>query len=239
MDFNELTKGHDAEDLGSQKPGTEFGPMDKELAIDDDIGKLQASIAKESGAVGDKVDEVSESAPGKLWLVGFKSRFDSVPQLCPGVHWADVERSLLADTESMEKLQALDAKGHKMNVFGEEDGSFIFVSSWDDYNEVAADHRNIAYDAEGEILARQYLFHPHGNAVDIAKANGVEVADPKFHNQLIGTTKVNGWAWLKTDDTLVKDGCAIGGDGSRIFSYQVTGHDPDGSFRALLRVKKI
>ena len=64
----------------------------------------------------------------KTWLGDFKSRFDALPQLHKGVQWEDVEKSLKADPESMAKLQALDAKGHAMNVFGEEKGEFIFAS---------------------------------------------------------------------------------------------------------------
>lgn len=106
----------------------------------------------------------------------------------------DVETSLKADPESMRKLQALDEKGHKMNVFGEENDEFIFASAWGDYKEVSEDHRNIVFDAEAQRSLAEN--HPNetcnGNATDIAKVLGVDLADPKFNEKLIKEIR-GGW----------------------------------------------
>jgi hypothetical protein len=113
--------------------------------------------------------ELSPEQVEAKWLDDFKSRFEALPELHKGIQWADVERSLKADPEAMRKLQALDEKGHAMNVFGEEKGEFIFASGWDNYEEVAAEHKNITYDLEGQKLAEKSGYKPNGNAVDIAK----------------------------------------------------------------------
>lgn len=167
-----------------------------------------------------------------------KTRFDALPQLHNGVKWADVEKSLKADPESMAKLQALDANGHAMNVFGEEKGEFIFASGWDNYEKVSAEHRNIAYDLESQKLAEKNGYNPKGNAMDIAKALGVDLADPNFHEQLRKAIEVNGRAWVKTDAATRKSGYAFFGYYGGICKYYAYDYNDDGSFRAALRVKK-
>lgn len=173
-----------------------------------------------------------------IWLGQLKTRFDALPKLHEGIQWTDVERSLKADPNSMRKLQALDEKGHSMNVFGEEKGEFIFASGWNDYNKVSLDHRNIAYDLEGQKLAEKQGYHPTGNAVDIATLMGVDLADTKFHEQLRKAIAVNGLAWLKTDAATRATGYAFYGDDSGIYGYDARYLYDRSSLRAALRVKK-
>lgn len=180
----------------------------------------------------------AELSPEQAWFGQFKTRFEALPQLHKDVQWADVEKSLKADSESMKKLQALDAKGHNMNVFGEENGEFVFVSGWSDYAQVSADHRNIAYDLEGQKLAETNGFKPTGNAVDIATLIGVDLADTKFHEALRKAIAVNGWAWLKTDAATRTTGFAFFGLNVGVYRSSAHRYDAAGSFRAALRVKK-
>lgn len=194
------------------------------------------------------LDEQHKSIPiTPTFLDILKTHFDALPQLHKGIQWTDVEKSLKADPESMRKLQTLDEKGHAMNVFGEENGEFVFASAWDNYEQVAPDHKNIAYDTEGQKLAEKQGYTPNGNAVSIiAKIMGVKedeasnyLADPKFHEQLREAIDVNGWAWLKTDAATRKTGNAFDGDRDGIFKFRAGSYsDAGGSFRAALRVKK-
>ncbi len=179
-----------------------------------------------------------ELTPEQAYLAKFKTRFDSLPQLHQGIEWADVEKSLQKDPEQLRKLQILDEKGHRMNVFAEENGEFVFVSGWSDYNTVSPEHRNIAYDLEGQKLAEKRGHKPTGNAVDIIKSIGAEEADPKFHTQLIRATNVNGWAWLKTDAATRKSGYAFYGYRYGISTGNAFSYGGNSSFRAALRVKK-
>jgi hypothetical protein len=127
-----------------------------------------------------------------------------------------------------------------MNVFGEENGEFVFVSAWSNYREVSEDHRNITYDLEGQRLAEEQGSPPTGNAVDIAKSMGVDLADPKFHEQLWNCVSVNGRAWLKTDDATRKTtGDAFCGRGHGYDPRSASSHIAYCSFRAALRVKKL
>lgn len=230
-----------------------FGLASRE---DDDVEVLRKGVAVEikgrSAAEPDTLMEGKKSAEELLpeqaqkWFGELKARFDAFPQLHKGIQWEDVEKLLKADPESMKKLQSLDEKGHNMNVFGEEDGEFVFASAWSSYEQVSPDHRNLAYDAEGQRLAKESGYKPNGNAVRIiAKIMGVKedeatnyLADPKFHEQLRQSVAINGWAWLKTDVATRKIGYAFNGHNFGIYRGLAGSFDDDGSFRAVLRVKK-
>jgi hypothetical protein len=205
-------------------------------------GKLVYKPAGQKRRMSSEVSSIPnpELSPEQVetWLGQFKTRFDALPQLHKGIEFADVEKALLADPEAMKKLQALNAKGHKMNVFGEENGEFIFVSAWDKDEQVSPEHLNITYDLEGQKLAEKQGDKPNGNAVDIATAMGVDLADPNFHEQLRKAIEVNDWAWLKTDAATRKTGRAFDGDLYGFYKYNASNHIASGSFRAALRVKK-
>jgi len=205
------------------------GAKEKLLAM---AGYSTEKAAAELSPVVEAKDTTKELAPEqaeKTWLGEFKTRFDALSELHKGIQWADVEKSLKADPESMAKLQALDAKGHAMNVFGEEKGEFIFASAWDKFEQVAPDHRNITYDLEGQKLAEEQGYKPNGNAVSIiAKIMGVKedeagsyLADPEFHEQLRKAIAVDGWAWLKTDAATRKAGFALSGYHYDVFKSAV------------------
>ena len=178
----------------------------------------------------------------QVWFHEFKGRFDALPKLHKGIQWTDVEKSLKADSESAAKLMALDAKGHAMNVFGEEKGEFVFASGWTDYNEVAEDHRNIMFDkATQDKRARDFPDGTcNGNATDIVTAMSVELAEKALHEQLRKAVGLNGWAWLKTDAATRKAGIAsCGGSGGGVLTCGAdSNYGGSGSFRASLRVKK-
>lgn len=124
-----------------------------------DIPALRAAIAKEQGAVSS--DESADISPEQSWMGELKSRFEATLALHPGIEWSAVKKSLEANPEAMRKLQSLDEKGHAMNVFGKENGKFVFVSNWDDYNQVSSEHRDLNYDQSKKI----------------ATSMGVELAD--------------------------------------------------------------
>ncbi len=198
---------------------------------------------EEKAKAASKLYEPLTPEQQESFLSGLKSRFDALPQLHEGISWTDVEKSLKADTEAMQKLNALDQKGHAMNVFGEDNGELIFVSGWNDYNQVSKYHRNIVFDKAGQdYLAK---LHPtnelcNGNAVDIATALGVDLADPNFHQQLINATIIGeySFAWLKCDAAKLPVGNAFYGNRDGIFRHGAHDHSDYASFRAALRVKR-
>jgi hypothetical protein len=235
-----VESGHISVDVGD-------GEVVKRMAITAEKAKSAAKILS-TGKETEPLEPKKELSPEQVeaWLGELKTRFDSLSQLHKGVKWADVEKSLKADTESMAKLQALDEKGHAMNVFGEEKGEFIFASAWEDSKKVSAEHRKITFDLKGEKFAEKQDYKPTGNAISIiARIMGVKedeagnyLADPKFHEQLRKAVAVNGWAWLKTDSATREYGNAFDGDYRGVYGGNASGHSNLGSFRASLRVKK-
>lgn len=235
----------------SETLGVTVDPINFAQRADDDISALRAAILKEQGAVNPAVDQTAavqpskvptlELSPEQLWLGQLESRFNSIPQLHKNIQWIDVEKSLKADPESMLKLQALDEKGHSMNVFGEEAGEFIFASAWNNYEQVSKDHRNIVFDKKAEYYLEKHSPNERckGNSMDITNELGVDLADPKLHEQLIRAIRVNGWAWLKTDEATRKLGNAFYGDYYGVSRRYPSVRDNSGSFRAAIRVKKI
>ena len=219
------------------KINAKYGVVLKDAVSTDKTAEGQASEQIGSTTIPAAAQK-PEITPEQQWFGEFKASFDALPQLHKGVQWADVEKSLKADLEQLRKLQTLDEKGHDMNVFGEENGEFVFASGWSDYNKVSSDHRNIVYDLEGQKLAESQGYKPIGNAVNIAVSMGADVADPKFHEQLRREVAVNGWAWLKTDAATRKAGDAFLGDSYGFCRYCAYDERGYGSFRAALRVKK-
>lgn len=178
--------------------------------------------------------EGAEETPEQLYLGELKARFYTLPELHEGVEWADVERSLEADPKSREKLIALDALGHKMNVFGVKNGEIVFRSAQTDVTQIAAEHRNIMYDKKAETYYPQYT--PNGNAEDVANSMGVELADKELYEQLRVQA---GWVYLKTDATTRKAGYAVYGSNAGVGKSDAGNHMYSGSFCAALRVKKV
>jgi hypothetical protein len=167
------------------------------------------------------------------YLGSLKTRFDALPELHKGVKWADVEKSLKADPESMRKLMALDEKGHEMNVFGEKNGKIQFRSAQTDVTKIAPEHRTIMYDKKAQTDYPQY--NANGNAEDIAKSMGVDLADRELYEQL---RVQSGWVWLETDAATRKTGDAIYGGNDGVSQVYADSHGDYGSFCAALRVKK-
>lgn len=231
--------------LKSERSKRPVDPITLAQREDDNLEALQAAIDKKRGAVDAVMAEATEPgtelSPEQLWLDEFQTRFNALSQLHEEIEWADVERSLKADPEAMRKLQVLDGKGHAMNVFGEEGNEFIFVSAWNNYEQVAADHRKVVFDiqAQGWLKDKRPGEKFNGNAINIAKALGVDLADPKFHEQLRRIIAINGWAWLKTNfPTIEAIRGALSGDDSGISRRDVRNREVNGSFRVDLRVKK-
>jgi len=199
---------------------------------------LKADLVAVSAGIGSSGEVEGKPEKFNSWLAEFHTRFDALKKLHPEIKWADVEKSLKVNPEALAKLLALDEKGHAMNVFGTEYGEFVFASAWDDFEKVASDHRNIAYDLEGQKESEKKGNKPNGNAVDIATAMGVDLADKSLTEQLIAAIKVNGWAWVKTDAATRKAGEAFDSGENGIELNDPYNHSRDGSFRASLKINK-
>ena len=80
----------------------------------------------------------------KAELALLKTNFEALPQLHEGIKWEDVEKSLIAAPDAINKLRALDEKGHQMNVFrAKNKGEIQFRSAQTDVMKIAEEHRTI------------------------------------------------------------------------------------------------
>lgn len=208
------------------------------------IQRLLASAGIEGTVDLVPADPDQELTPEQVWLGEFKTRFDALPQLHPDVPWLEVERSLNADSEFM---RAFDEKGHQMMVVGEEKGEFIFVSGWDNVNQVSQDHRDIAYDPEGQRIALEQGHSLNGNAVsiiagimDVSEEEATRyLAHQRFNQQLAEVLNIVGCAWLKTDDATRQTGDALYGSEFNINPTFAKENSVYFSFRVELRLKKV
>lgn len=112
-----------------------------------------------------------------------KTNFDALPELHEGILWKEVARALKKSPDAIDKLRALDEKGHQMNVFrAKNDGEIQFRSAQTDIAKIAEEHRNIMYDKKAQTDYPE--LRVKGNAVDIASSMGVELADRELYEQL-------------------------------------------------------
>lgn len=154
----------------------------------------------------------------------------------------------MANPEEMEKLMTLNEKGHAINVFGEEEtlgGMYIlFGSGWTHWQNVSEDHRNIVFNRAAQKHLQK--IDPEnkciGNAYDITRNLGVDLARWQIHNAVFHLVPIEGDAWIATDIETLKKGYA---------TYMFDHAPPQGteipthtysafmSFRAELLVKKV
>ncbi len=171
----------------------------------------------------------------KAELKLLKTNFEALPELHEGIKWEDVEKALKKSPDAIDKLRALDEKGHQMNVFrAKNDGEIQFRSAQTDITKIAGEHRNIMYDQKAETDRPQE--QANGNAVDIARSMGVDLADRELYEQLRVN---NGWVWLETPADTRETGFALGGRNGGLNQFNAYNHLDRGSFCAALRVKKV
>ncbi len=169
----------------------------------------------------------------KAELKLLKANFDSLPDLHEGIKWEEVEKALIASPDAINKLMALDEKGHEMTVFGEKNGEIQFRSAQTDVTKIAEEHRTIMYDKKAQTDYPH--FNVNGNTEDLAKSMGVELADEELYEKL---RVKNGRVWLKTDAATRKTGYAFNGSYDGISKKFANYRNVIGSFCAALRVKK-
>ncbi len=90
----------------------------------------------------------------------------------PGVDWSAVQTRLAANAEKLSALYEMERTGGEPDVVGydEKSGEFIF---YDCSPESPAGRRTMCYDREA--LDSRKENKPHGNAIDMASAMGIEM----------------------------------------------------------------
>jgi len=170
----------------------------------------------------------------KAELALLKTRFEALSDLHEGIKWKEVVRALKKSPDAIDKLRALDEKGHQMNVFrAKNDGEIQFRSAQTDARKIEKEHRTIMYDKKAQTDNPDE--EANGSAVEIAKSMGIELADGELYEQL---RVENGWVWLETPADNRKSGHAFSGFYDGINEVAADCHFAYVSFCASLRVKK-
>ena len=235
--------------------GVKYIDKIEELLQSPDPSKVRGEIRKVLGtylgSYCSKDMEVVERAKLELWLTDLEKHFNAIPELHEGINFADVEKSLRADPVAMKKLFELDKMGHEMNVFGEENGEYIFASGWRDEAKIMRineqyfhDNGEFAYDQEYSEYAWKNLYNYRlgrvPNAVSLTRSLGVDMADSSLHEKLRKAVPIKGRAWLKTDPALRKEGIILMGYGDGIYEYDANNFVMEFCpFRVAMRVKVV
>lgn len=200
--------------------------------------QVTAAVAKDTSeqvtAVVTQLELAPELAEG---LAQIRQDIDSMPDLHPGIGWTVVERSLRNDTESLKAFIKANQNGYSVNVFGVEDCKLVFVTAQLDVSAITEKHRSIMFDAQAQ---REYpRYKAYGNAVNIATEMGMELADEKYHEQLIALYghRILGAFYLKTGEKIRQSGGARCGDSKRVSIVDAHNHDYLLAARFLRRVE--
>lgn len=170
-----------------------------------------------------------------------KARFEQNMNRHPGLEWAGVQAKLEASPEKLRSLHEMESTGGEPDVIGydEKTGEYLFC---DCSAESPAGRRNVCYDREGQQAREKQGIHPHGNAVDMAAAMGIELLSEEQYRALqsLGAFDTKTSSWVKTPPDIRKLGGALFAD--RRYGHVFVYHNSAPSFysargfRGLLRV---
>jgi hypothetical protein len=140
-----------------------------------------------------------------------KNRFDSNMNRHVNMAWEDVVSRLEANPKKMWSLNEMEKTGGEPDVVGfdKKTGAFIF---YDCSAESPKDRRSTCYDLEGLESRKQHK--PDYNAIDMAKAMGIELLTVEQYHELqtFGAFDTKTSSWLKTPEDVRQLGGALFGD---------------------------
>ena len=168
-----------------------------------------------------------------------KERFEEHRVRHEGIEWEDVRRKLEADKEKLWVLCEMEATGGEPDVvaYDDEADAYLFM---DCSSESPTGRRNVCYDREA--LEKRKENKPENNALDMARAMGIEILTEEQYRTLqqVGTFDTKTSSWVRTPDKIRSLGGAIFCD--RRYDTVFVYHNSAGSyygargFRGLLKV---
>lgn len=186
-----------------------------------------------------KSKKASSSPAGNAFTSLLKKRFEENMERHQGISWSSVQSRLEKDAKKIKALQAMEETGGEPDVVGKDDktGEFLF---FDCAPESPSQRRSLCYDRKGWETRKEA--RPESNAVDEAKAMGIELLDEDQYRylQTLGEFDLKTSSWLNTPAAIRSKGGAIFGD--RRFDHVFIYHNGAQSyyagrgFRGVLRV---
>ncbi len=140
-----------------------------------------------------------------------EKRFNENKNRHESLHWKNIQEKLVANSAKLKILTQMEETGGEPDVvdFNENSGEYLFV---DCSVESPKERRSFCYDKNA--LDKRKENKPKNNALDAAKAIGLEILTEKEyrHLQTLGNFDSKTSSWLKTPDNIRKLGGAIFGD---------------------------
>lgn len=153
--------------------------------------------------------ELSSEQDGDFVKV-LQERFEKNIKRHRGIKWADVKARLDANPEKLWSLNEMETSGGEPDVVGfdQKTGEYIF---YDCSAESPSGRRSICYDGKGQAAREKKGIHLNGNAVDMAKAMGIEILNDDEYRALqkLGDFDTKTSSWVKTPDEIRELGGAI------------------------------
>lgn len=140
-----------------------------------------------------------------------QKRFKDNMQRYPDIKWTDVKTKLTGQSKPLWSLYQMEQSGGEPDVvaYDSSNDQFIF---FDCAVESPKERRSLCYDKAAWESRKK--FKPKNNAVDVAKAMGIELLDEAQYKQLqqLGEFDLKTSSWLKTPNKIRSLGGAIFGD---------------------------
>ncbi|RIA10868.1 uncharacterized protein DUF4256 [Flavobacteriaceae bacterium MAR_2010_72] len=144
-------------------------------------------------------------------LQTLKLRFETHMHRHKQINWTDIQTRLQANMDKLWSLQEMERTGGEPDVvdYDKETGSYIF---YDCSAESPKGRRSLCYDKQAQDSRKK--FKPKNNAMDMAKAMGIELLTEEHYRKLQNLEKVDTKtsSWLKTPEKIRTLGGAIFGD---------------------------
>lgn len=158
-----------------------------------------------------------------------KTRFEKNMQRHKGIDWAKVQAKLEANPNKLKSLNEMEKTGGEPDVvaFDKKSGEFIFV---DCAEESPKGRRSTCYDKAALDSRKEHK--PENNAVDMAKAMGIEILTEEEYRDLqtLGEFDLKTSSWIKTPAEIRKLDGALFCD--RRYNHVFTYHNGAQSYYA-------
>lgn len=147
----------------------------------------------------------------KTLLETLQKRFSLHVHIHPDLSWNNLEAKLMADKSKLFSLFEMERTGGEPNVvkYLKDTNEYVF---FDCAAESPKGRRSLCYDKKAWESRKK--FKPEDNAVDVAKAMGVELLNEEQYKylQTLGEFDLKTSSWLHTQDKIRNLGGAIFGD---------------------------
>jgi uncharacterized protein DUF4256 len=141
-------------------------------------------------------------------LKTLKDRFEKNMSRHKGIDWTRVQAKLEASAEKLRSLSEMETTGGEPDVVGHDKntGEYIF---YDCSVESPKGRRSVCYDREALESRKEHK--PANNAVDMAKAMGIELLTEEQYRELqkLGKFDLKTSSWIKTPPEIRKLGGAL------------------------------